>query len=50
LAWADTHDYSVMAWAWNPWGGANTLIQNTTSYTPTVGLGVTYYTWTFNHL
>jgi endoglucanase len=49
LAWADLHGYSVMAWAWNPWGGANTLIQNATTYTPTPGLGQTYYNWTFNH-
>jgi endoglucanase len=49
LAWLDLHGYSVTAWTWNPWGGANTLIQNATTYTPTVGLGQTYYTWIFNH-
>ena len=49
LAWADSQGYSVFAWAWNPWGGANTLIQNATNYTPTVGWGQTYYNWTFNH-
>jgi hypothetical protein len=49
LAWIDAKGYSVTAWAWNPWGGDNTLIQNATSYTPTAGLGQTYYTWIFNH-
>jgi hypothetical protein len=49
LAWIDSKGYSVTAWTWNPWGGDNTLIQNTTSYTPTVGLGQTYYNWIFNH-
>jgi len=49
LAWADSQGYSVMAWAWNPWGGANTLIQNATSYTPTVGFGQTFHDWTINH-
>jgi len=49
LAWADAHGYSVMAWAWNPWGGTNTLIQNTSTYAPTPGLGQTYHDWTLNH-
>jgi hypothetical protein len=49
LAWADAHGYSVVAWAWNPWGGTNTLIQNSNTYTPTPGLGQTYHDWTFNH-
>jgi hypothetical protein len=49
LTWADTQGYSVMAWTWNPWGGTNTLIQNTTNYTPTMGLGETYYNWTYYH-
>jgi hypothetical protein len=49
LAWVDTNGYSAVAWAWNPFGGSNTLIQNDTTYTPTAGLGQTYYTWVFNH-
>ena len=49
LAWLDTFGYSVMAWTWNPWGGANTLIENTSTFTPTAGLGVTYHNWVFNH-
>ena len=49
LAWLDSFGYSVLAWTWNPWGGANTLIENTSTYTPTAGLGVTYHDWVFNH-
>lgn len=49
LAWADAQGYSVMAWTWNPWGGANTLIQNATTYAPTAGLGQTYHDWLVNH-
>jgi hypothetical protein len=48
-AWLDLHGYSVTAWTWNPWGGSNTLIQNASSYTPTVGFGQTYHDWAFNH-
>jgi endoglucanase len=49
FAWLDAHGYSVTVWAWNPWGGANTVIQNATSYTPTPGLGQTYHDWVLNH-
>jgi hypothetical protein len=49
LAWIDLHGYSVTAWTWNDWGGANTLIQDTTLYTPTAGLGQTYHDWAVNH-
>ena len=48
-AWLDLHGYSVTAWTWNPWGGSNTLIQNASSYTPTVGFGQAYHDWAFNH-
>jgi endoglucanase len=47
LAWADLHGYSVIAWTWNSWGGANTLIDS--SGTPTAGLGQTYHDWSVNH-
>jgi len=49
LAWLDLHGYSVTAWAWNPWGGANTLIQDATTYAPTPGLGQTFHDWVVNH-
>jgi len=49
LSWIDSHGYSVTAWTWNPWGGANTLIENTSSFTPTPGLGQTYHDWAVNH-
>jgi endoglucanase len=49
LAWLDAHGYSVTAWTWNPWGGANTLIEDASSFTPTPGLGVTYHNWVSNH-
>jgi endoglucanase len=49
LSWADSHGYSVMAWTWNPWGGANTLIRDAAHLTPTPGLGQTYHDWTLNH-
>jgi len=49
LSWIDAHGYSVTAWTWNPWGGANTLIENTSTFTPTVGLGQTYHDWAVNH-
>jgi endoglucanase len=46
----DSHGWSGIAWAWNPWGGSsNTLLQNISSYTPTVGEGQTYYNWLMNH-
>jgi hypothetical protein len=50
-AWADAHGYSLTAWTWNPWGqSSNDLIQNASSYAPTVGFGQTYHDWAFNHL
>jgi endoglucanase len=49
LAWADSHGYSVLAWSWNPWGGANTLIQDNTHFTPTAGLGRAYHDWAIAH-
>jgi endoglucanase len=49
LSWADLHGYSVVAWTWNPWGGANTLIRDAVRLTPTPGLGQTYHDWTLNH-
>ena len=49
----DQQGWSVIAWTWNPWNydkaGSNTLIQDITSYTPTEGLGRTFYNWTFKH-
>jgi hypothetical protein len=43
LSWADLHGYSILAWSWNPWGGSNTLIRDSTHFTPTAGLGRTYH-------
>ena len=49
-AWLDEHGYSVTAWTWNPWNqSSNVLIQNASSYTPTVGFGQTYHDWAVNH-
>jgi endoglucanase len=50
LSLLDGRGWSGMAWTWNPWGGgASTLLQNISSYTPTLGEGQTYYDWTVNH-
>jgi hypothetical protein len=49
-AWLDEHGYSVTAWTWNPWNqSSNVLIQNASSYTPSVGFGQTYHDWAVNH-
>lgn len=46
---ADAQGWSVMAWTWNPWGGANTLIQNIATYAPTQGDGTAYQSWLISH-
>jgi hypothetical protein len=46
----DSLGWNVFAWTWNPWGGgANVLITDASTYTPTPGLGATYYNWVYNH-
>jgi hypothetical protein len=49
LGLLDSRGWGAMAWTWNPWGGSNTLLQNISSYTPTIGEGQTYYNWMVNH-
>jgi hypothetical protein len=49
LSWADRHGYSVLAWCWNPWGGANTLIRDSRTEAPTAGLGSTFHDWAVAH-
>ena len=49
LAWADLHGYSVLAWTWNPWRGANALISDVTRGTATPGLGRTFQQWAIHH-
>jgi endoglucanase len=49
LSVLDSHSWGAMAWAWNPWGGSNTLLQNISNYTPTIGEGQVYQNWTMNH-
>ena len=49
-AWLDLHGYSVTAWAWSASPqSSNVLLQNATSYPPTVGFGQTYHDWAVNH-
>jgi len=53
LSLVDAQGWSITAWTWNPWNGANaganTLIQDITNYTPTIGEGEVYQNWTLNH-
>jgi endoglucanase len=49
LKLVDAQGWSALAWTWNPWGGADTLIQDNSSYIPTEGEGVIYHTWTSIH-
>lgn len=49
LSWADRHGYSVLAWCWNPWDGANTLIRDAHGNAPTAGFGRTFHDWAAMH-